>query len=153
MKLYLVQHGLALDAAVDPQRPLSEEGRHQVQKVAWALNRAALRPTAVYHSGKLRAAQTAELLATELGLEGAEPRKHLTPKADPQSLVAALGSDSALDGAMLVGHQPHLGRLLGHLLGVGEQTEAVRLRNAAVLCLVRDDGRWAVDWYLTPAIC
>ena len=34
MYLYLVQHGAAVSKEIDPERPLSQEGRAEVRKVA-----------------------------------------------------------------------------------------------------------------------
>src|SRR5688500_9788627 len=63
MRLYLVQHGEAVPEQVDPQRPLSEAGRRDVQAMARLLAGAGIRPTRIVHSGKRRAQETAELLA------------------------------------------------------------------------------------------
>ena len=60
MKLYLVHHGDAVPPDVDPQRPLSAEGRVGVEQVAGAAAQRAVKPAVVWHSGKLRARQTAE---------------------------------------------------------------------------------------------
>ena len=74
MRLYLVQHGEALPKQVDPERPLSERGRSDVARVADFLKGAGIRVTRVAHSGKTRARQTAELLASFV--------RRLAPDAD-----------------------------------------------------------------------
>ena len=71
MDVYLVQHGQALSDEQDPQRPLSDEGRAEVTKVAEFLGARQSRLidppiTKVCHSGKLRARQTAEILGRHL---------------------------------------------------------------------------------------
>ena len=66
MRLYLVQHGDAIPERVDPERPLSAEGRRDVEAVARLLASAGTRAVRVAHSGKLRAQQTAEVLAAAL---------------------------------------------------------------------------------------
>jgi phosphohistidine phosphatase SixA len=63
MRLYLVQHGDAVPERLDPERPLSASGRREVQAVARLLADTGVRAAHVVHSGKLRAQQTAELLA------------------------------------------------------------------------------------------
>lgn len=63
MKLYLVQHGEASAKTVDPERPLTELGRTDVEQLARFLGEAGVRIERVMHSGKLRAVQTAECLA------------------------------------------------------------------------------------------
>ena len=60
MNLYLVHHGEAVGPEVDPRRPLSAAGREAVVKLAAAAAARGARPEIVWHSGKLRARQTAE---------------------------------------------------------------------------------------------
>ena len=43
MKLYLVQHGQAVSKEEDPERPLSEQGREDVRRVATRLGEAGVR--------------------------------------------------------------------------------------------------------------
>ena len=66
MFLYLVQHGEALTKEADPDRPLSEAGRANVEHLAGFLAGRSLRVARVLHSGKTRARQTAEILAAAL---------------------------------------------------------------------------------------
>jgi phosphohistidine phosphatase len=66
MRLYLVQHGEAVAEDVDPARPLSATGQSDVTKVARFLAASGLSVSQVLHSGKLRAEQTAALLAAAL---------------------------------------------------------------------------------------
>ena len=55
MELYLVHHGDAVPPRVDPQRPLSADGRARVEQVAGETAQRAIKPMVVWHSGKLRA--------------------------------------------------------------------------------------------------
>ena len=57
---------------------------------------------------------------------------------------------SFTDPVMLVGHLPFLARLAGLLVAGDPEVGAVRFRNSGVVCLVRDEGRWAVGWLVTP---
>ncbi len=66
MKLYLVQHAKAASKQADPQRPLTEEGRRDIQKVASFIRPLGLGLDYLWHSGKKRAAETAEILAEAL---------------------------------------------------------------------------------------
>ena len=63
MKLYLVQHGEACAKDVDPDRPLTDAGKADVERLAAFLGQVGIRVDRVIHSGKLRAVQTAERLA------------------------------------------------------------------------------------------
>ncbi|HDD66024.1 MAG TPA: phosphohistidine phosphatase SixA, partial [Nitrososphaeria archaeon] len=62
MKVYLVQHGEAKREEEDPARPLTEEGKREVEDVARFLAELGVRVDRILHSGKLRAAQTANIL-------------------------------------------------------------------------------------------
>ncbi len=53
---------------------------------------------------------------------------------------------------MLVGHLPHLSRLAALLLAESPEPEIVAFRNAGVVCLERQEGRFAVRWILTPEL-
>ena len=62
MFLYLVQHADAKKEEEDPYRSLSEKGIQDINRIAsyvWQLNIKVLK---IFHSSKLRAKQTAEIL-------------------------------------------------------------------------------------------
>ena len=66
MKLYLIQHGEAKSEKEDPERSLTEMGEEEVKKISKAAERLNIRPSRVYHSGKTRAKQTAEIIVSGL---------------------------------------------------------------------------------------
>ena len=158
MDVYLVQHGQALSAEQDPQRPLSEEGRAAATKMAdhlAGLGAQLIDPpiAEVRHSGKLRAQQTAEIFAQALCPHvRATAREGMNPKDDPRVIYEELATKREQNGALLlIGHLPHLARLAGRLLTGDAEKTPVRFVNAAVLKIGPADDGWAVEWYLTPA--
>lgn len=60
MTVVLVHHADAVAAHVDAERPLSALGRAQAESLANDATALAIRPEVIWHSGKLRARQTAE---------------------------------------------------------------------------------------------
>src|SRR5688572_10825807 len=58
--VYLVHHAQALSGETDHTRPLSTVGLLQAESVARAAVERGAKPTVIWHSGKLRARQTAE---------------------------------------------------------------------------------------------
>ena len=66
MRLYLVQHGAAKSEAEDPQRGLTDEGQRTVERMADFLAALRLPLDRIEHSEKMRARQTAEILAARL---------------------------------------------------------------------------------------
>ena len=149
MKLYLVRHGSALSEDQDPARPLSQQGLAEVGCAAGAARGAGVKPAAVLHSGKARARQTAELLASALGVDDVrDVGGVLTPNAEP---AAALERVEREDGPlMLVGHLPHLGRLASLLLVDDPELELIRFDPAAVACLERGDAGWGLTALISP---
>src|ERR1051325_432814 len=105
MRLFLVRHGEALSETADPRRPLSAAGREQVRSVGrLALARNA-RASALFHSGILRAEETARLFRTELSIDASPVRMSgLLPEDDP--FVARAEVETFQHSTMLVGHLP-----------------------------------------------
>lgn len=66
--VYFVQHGIAHPKDVDEKRPLSEAGSSEVCKVVAYLKNHEVCIVKIFHSGKLRARQTAEIFAQLLGV-------------------------------------------------------------------------------------
>jgi phosphohistidine phosphatase len=150
MKLYLVQHGAALAKEVDPARPLSEPGRRDVQAVANFLSGAGIRVERVWHSGKSRAEQTAQLLAKAVLPRG---RIEQVGGIGPNDEVAGFVSDADVweQDTLVVGHLPFLSRLVAWLVAGDPEHELVGFLPGSVVCLERCDvDRWILLWMLRP---
>lgn len=92
MKLYLVQHGEAEAADVDPERPLTAAGREAVSRLAGLLGARRIRVDRILHSGKLRASQTATILAESIGPGSAlEARNGIAPMDTPAVIAEEIG--------------------------------------------------------------
>ena len=152
MKVYLVRHGDAVSSDVDHQRPLSEQGRANIRKIASFIKPLVICVEHIWHSGKLRAAQTAEILAGAVAAEkGCCSREGLGPNDDVTAIAEELEAyDTDL---MIVGHLPFVG-YLSSLLVAGKETADVAAFDAgAVVCLNRrDPGRWQIEWLMTPRL-
>ena len=150
MELYLVQHGAAKSESEDPARPLTEEGRQTVERLAEFLAARAVRIGRVEHSDKLRARQTAEILAVRLrAAEGRVQVTGLAPNDDVEPTRARLTEESG--SLMLIGHLPDLGRLVSRLLGLDANRPVVQFQMGGVVRLDRDAARtWVVRWVLPP---
>jgi len=151
MPVYLVQHGQAVSEAQDPARPLSERGREEVERVACHAATLGLRITEIWHSGRLRALQTAEIFRGHLRPEpGLREQRGMSPSDDPSLLISRL--EASADPLMLVGHLPHLGRLASLRL-IGDPGRGIlQFQNPAIVCLARREDGWAVHWVLLPAL-
>jgi phosphohistidine phosphatase len=134
MEIWLLRHAAAEEASEsgrDAERALTPEGEKRARAVARGL--AALEPTIdlVLTSPYRRARQTAEPAARELGLSRRlRESRALEPGRDPQEILEELRAEEA-NGVLLVGHEPHLGALLGRLVA-GRPLLTIPLKKAAV---------------------
>lgn len=152
MKVYLVRHGEAVSSQFDPQRPLSEQGFADIRKVASFIEPLEISVEHIRHSGKLRAAQTAEKLAESVLVEkDCSAHKDLGPNDDVTIIADELEAHNT--DLMLVGHLPFLA-YLASLLVAGNQTANVAAFAAgAITCLNRrTPGQWQIDWIIAPEL-
>lgn len=152
MKLYLSQHAQAKSKDEDPERPLSEGGRRDIQALcSYLADHGDVQIDAVFHSGKRRAQQTAECIGAYANpTEGTHPAEGLSPLDDP-ALWADRLEEEARDIA-LVGHLPHMSKLASLLLSGDPEAEIVQFRQGGMLSLERDDGKWRLQWMLIPEL-
>jgi phosphohistidine phosphatase len=152
MRIYLTQHGLAVPKDVDPDRPLNEQGREDVRRLAELLDKAGIQVDQVLHSGKTRAEQTAKILAETL-LSTGEPQAHagLGPK-DPLEKVSPEIAFWSVD-TLIVGHLPYLGRLASLLLASEPDRSLLAFQPGSMACLEKDaEGQWVLAWMLRPEL-
>lgn len=152
MFLYLVQHAEAKSEQEDPSRGLTEKGAADIQRVADYISRSDIKVKEIYHSGKARAVQSAQIMADHIKPEkGVLLSEGLAPKDDPETWVKSLSN--SIDSIMLVGHLPHLGRLSSLLLCGDSEKGLINFRMGGIVCLKRThDGKWSVEWMLTPEV-
>ena len=152
MQVFLMRHGEAVTSDVDPARPLSEAGRQEVRRLGKFLDAAGVRVLRVVHSGKLRAEQTAELVAAAVApgipLE-ADERLAPNGSVEPWAREALEWNQDTL----IVGHLPFVGRLTGLLLTGREGSGIATFHSASTACLERSvGGQWSLAWMLGPEL-
>ncbi len=114
MNAYLVHHADAVGPDVDPQRPLSTRGRDEVERLAEYARTAGVMPAAIWHSGKLRARQTAEAFYRTCNpFAEFKMVRGLLPDDPPEWMRDALLRETR--DTLLVSHWPYLPELL-HVL-------------------------------------
>ncbi len=144
MMVYLVQHAKPKPEEEDPQKPLSDQGRNDAIKVSRFLKN--IHVQKVFLSGKLRAEQTGEILAKSLNAQLIKG-DGLEPMAEPQIWAEELNNNS--EDLMIVGHQPHLGKLASLLVGNNSELQLVNFQQGGVVCLEKKEG-WSVSWMIVP---
>ena len=144
MYLYLVHHGDAVGPDVDPQRPLSNVGRANSDRLAALAAQRGAKPVVVWHSGKLRAKQTAESFWRVCNaLAEFSATRDLQPDDPPQWMRDRLTGETR--DILIAGHFPYLPRLLALLKGEGAETD---FPAHGVVALTSDDagGTWREVW-------
>jgi phosphohistidine phosphatase len=140
MEIWLLRHAAAEDRAPsgrDADRTLTEDGHRRARDVGKGL--AAMEPeiALVLTSPYARARQTAEAAARALRLDGkVRETSALEPHADPAEVLGEL-LEEGVESVLLVGHEPHMGALLGRLVAGGPGLE-IPMKKAAVARVVWD---------------
>ena len=148
MRLFLVHHGDAVGPHVDARRPLSPEGRAAVERLATQAAAQGAKPGVVWHSGKLRAKQTAEAFWRACNpLAEFSATRDLQPDDPPTWIRDRLRGETR--DVMVVGHFPHLPRLLGLLL-TNDVDRAGDFPQHGIVALETSDGEaWKEIWRAT----
>jgi phosphohistidine phosphatase SixA len=124
-ELYLLRHAHAGDPEVwtgdDAARPLSAKGEGQAERLGTFLAGVGFRPDAIVASPKLRARQTAEIVAGHLGAE-VRLDERLAGGFDATLVDAILTDLGHPTRPVLVGHDPDFSELLGFLAGTDRVT-------------------------------
>lgn len=152
MKLYLVQHGQACSKDVDPNRPLTEQGKTDVNRLAVFLRKSGVSVERIIHSGKLRARQTAERLVNAIAA-GSVPEVSpvINPNDDPAQFAQLFFSWS--DDTLIVGHLPFMAKLVSQLTLRNTQTVFTEFTPGSAVCLERHaDNRWTLNWMVRPEV-
>lgn len=146
MQLFLVHHGDALGPDADPRRPLSPHGREEVARVAAEAAARGARPAVVWHSGKLRARQTAEAFWRVCNaLADLSATRDLQPDDPPAWIRDRLRGESR--DVLIAGHFPHLPRLLSLLLALGDEAAPAFPPHGLVALESGDEGEtWKEMW-------
>lgn len=141
MELLILRHAIAFPRDAkrwpdDNKRPLTAEGVKRARQAAAGLKRIAKRPTLVLTSPLVRARDTAGIFAQAARWPEAVECDALSPGGSLEAVLAALRRRGGkAQCAAVVGHQPHLGRLLALCLRGDARAEAFELKKGAVVCV------------------
>ncbi|MDP9482722.1 MAG: histidine phosphatase family protein [Chloroflexota bacterium] len=155
IELHLLRHAHAGDPlkwhGPDEDRPLSSKGRGQAERLGALLAAVGFKTDVIVTSPKVRASQTAELVAHRLGLR---PRVD-DRLGDPLSLTAlerVLSKAGDPGSIVLVGHDPDFSELLGLLTGAS----LITMRKGAIARIDTtrpvEPGIGALRWLLPPEL-
>jgi len=123
MKIHLVRHAEAVERSpeiAEEHRYLTPKGRTRFREVAAILTKT-ISPQLIITSPLVRAVQTADILAEQLGFsEELILSTEVGPGFDIETLKKIIERYRDVTDIALVGHEPDLGEVAGTLLGVAD---------------------------------
>jgi phosphohistidine phosphatase len=142
--VYLVHHADAVGPEIDPRRPLSDTGQAHAERIAAAAAARGAKPSVIWHSGKLRAKQTAEAFWRACNpLAELSATRDIQPDDPPQWIAERFRGETR--DILVAGHFPHLPRVL--ILLTGSEGEQAFPLHGVVALLSEDQGeRWREVW-------
>lgn len=151
MPVFLVQHGKSLSKDVDPEKGLSDAGKNDVARIAAAAREHDVTVSAIKHSDKKRARETAEIFAGILDPDGGVLEMAGLAPLDDVTRLNLTGDEDI----MLVGHLPFMEKLTSYLVtGSPDRETILKFQNGGIVCLDRNPkpGAWFIKWTLFPNI-
>ena len=149
MAMYFVQHGWSLSKEINPDRPLSDDGRKEVERISIHMKEVGIKIDKIYHSGKTRAEQTAQIFTDNIGDGNVYELRGMSPNDDVKVFASSLNKDNT----MYVGHLPHMGKLVSYLVTGNENAGVMKFTNGGVVCLEKKNDNYHIEWYLIPTMC
>lgn len=119
MRLYFLRHGEAEDmssAISDHERRLTAKGIERIQTAAKVLLHLNVKPTHIYTSPRVRALQTAEIVAKELEKK-AEVNDAVNFNFNLPAVEALIAELDDADEVLFIGHEPTMSKVVGELTG------------------------------------
>ena len=147
--ILLVHHGDAVNPAVDPARPLSGRGLGDVARLADEAAARGVKPDVIWHSGKLRARQTAEAFWRACNPHAPfSATRGLLPDDPPIWMRNQLAGETR--SIVVVGHMPHIPRLLRLLVTGDADAVSVNFPQHGCVALEAEGDLWKEIWKLEP---
>ncbi|MCC6547201.1 histidine phosphatase family protein [Candidatus Sumerlaeota bacterium] len=162
MILLLMRHGIAEDAcagtdADDAARKLTGKGRRETKQVAKALKKLGIRPNVFLSSRRVRARQTARIVAKVFGVKNVTEIDALDCNSTFELFVGELNRRMKKRKETFVlaaSHEPFCSEFL-HRAGAGQGTQIAAFRKSAVAMIAwsaeAKAGAGELLLYLTPA--
>jgi phosphohistidine phosphatase len=156
MMLYIMRHGLAEEPTPkgdDAARKLTEKGADKIRKAAVGMRAAGLAFNMILTSPAARAAETAEIVASELGGPKPKAAPELSTGASPASALEALIKLRLPESVLVTGHEPTLSRLASLMLTGSSESVGIKLKQGGVIALEFSDraerGSAKLRWMMT----
>ena len=161
MELFVIRRAIAEPLGKendfsDEKRALTVEGRNRMREVVKGLVKLGVEFDLIMTSPLARAVETAEIVATGVGLSKKEIKQsgNLAPGAPAEQLFAEIKSHAGAEAIALIGHQPDLGGLISRITQSDGGPVSIQLKKGGVCCLNVTETvptlRGDMVWLLTP---
>jgi phosphohistidine phosphatase len=150
MRLYIVQHGDSVPKDIDPDRPLSDRGRTDIQRLTEWLSSHNVQIVQILHSGKTRAKETAEIFRPLLKYpDEIYEGQGLAPNDSPEVFLYQL-VDPKKD-TLIAGHMPFVARTVSQALTGAPDRQLVEFVPGSIAGIERSDGAsWRLFMFARP---
>ncbi len=156
--IFILRHGEAGNRMAvvekDSERPLTPEGRAEMQKIAKSLKAIGLQTDRIYTSPLRRAQETAEIAARVLNIPTLEEWDELKPDGSKAALYRKLARLEQGSRPILVGHEPYLTSMIGEIIGTTSAKIALKKGGVGKVRITSFTPRISGElrWLLTPKI-
>ena len=138
----------------DSERPLTPEGRAEMQKIAKSLKGVGLQTNRICTSPLRRARETAEIAAKILKIPILEAWDELKPDGSKPALYRKLARLENNSRLILVGHEPYLSSMIGEIIGTTSTRIVLKKGGIGKVRITSFTPRISGElrWLLTPKI-
>lgn len=152
MKLYLIRHGESVENKESKEPALSAWGKFEVEKTAGELAERIDRLDIIFHSGKLRARQTALIIQSKLKFSKTVPMSEMDGlKPNDSEIEIVEWANEIENDIMLVGHLPQMDKITRLLLKKNESNYSISFGTACAVSFERgESGEWFQMWFYSP---
>lgn len=150
MRLYIVQHGDALPKDINPDRPLSDRGRADIQRLTEWLSSRNFHVEQILHSGKARAKETAEMLRPLLeSRDEIHASDGLAPNDSPEAFLMQVRRSRK--DTLVASHMPFVARTVSQALTGETDQQLVEFVPGSVAGIESSDGvSWRLFMFVRP---
>jgi len=145
MKLYLIRHGDY--ASSDITKPLNQKGEADIERMARYLKTREFSLDEIWHSSKLRAAESAQIIAKVFNCTHVKEKEYLSPNQSPQQTIDDLKEVN--HDVVIVSHLPFIPHLLAKLFPEKMSTSFL-LPTASVVVIECVNGQWEFVEVIAP---
>jgi phosphohistidine phosphatase len=156
MDLFILRHGEAGNrmrvVEEDSERPLTPEGRIEIEKIGKSLQALGMKIDRVFTSPLRRARETAEIVARILKVQMLEEWSELKPDGSKAAVYRKLARLQADSSVLLVGHEPFLSSMIAEIIGARDVRIVLKKGGLGKVRIISLTPRVSGElrWLLTP---